>query len=102
MSVYHNNSMFNNHTYHVADLDKSAPNRLWSARDDNNNGDHNMTRKSTGHNNVVPVYSNEVLVNPALKHIPRFADDRHRVLENRRQAQFHRTNGGLITERPLN
>ena len=50
MSVYHNNSMFNNHTYHVADLDKSAPNRLWSARDDNNNGDHNMTRKTTGHN----------------------------------------------------
>mgnify|MGYP003678693660 FL=1 len=96
-STYFNNGKLFSKTYHIADLDKASMNRFQRARDDNNDGSHNMTGKSTGHNNVVPIYSNDAVVNPELAKIPRFADDRHRVLEDRRQKQFHRSHSELIT-----
>ena len=89
-STYFNNGKLFSKTYHIADLDKASMNRFQRARDDNNDGNHNMTGKSTGHNNVVPVYSNQLTKNP------RFSDTRHRVLENRRQEQFHRSHSSVV------
>ena len=95
-STYFNTGKIFRETYHVADLDKSSLNRFQRMRDDNNNYNHSMSRKG-GFHTPVPVYSNDAVVNPELANVPRFADNRHRVLENRRQKQFHRSHSELIS-----
>ena len=98
-STYFNTGKINPaRVYHIADLDKASLNRFQRMRDDNNNYNHSMSRKG-GFHTPVPVYSNEAQTNPEIMNIPRFADNRHRVMENRRQKQFHNSHGEL-TSRP--
>ena len=91
---FHSTSPYHRQVYHVADLDKLAPNRFQAQRDNNNSYDHNITRKG-GFAVPVPIYKKESIRNPALQSIPRFADERHRVAENRNQKRFIRSHSAL-------
>ena len=94
-STYFNTGkLFSPEPFHIADLDKASLNKFQRARDDNNNFDHSMSRKG-GFHTPVPVYSNLASTNPEIANIPRFADNRSRVAENRRQKQFHNAHGEL-------
>lgn len=96
-STYFNTGKMNPaEPYHIADLDKASLNKFQRMRDDNNNYNHSMSRKGGGAV-PVPVYSNDAVINPELANVPRFADARHRVKENRRQNQFHRSHSELIS-----
>lgn len=92
--TFHTTSPFHREIYHQANLDKAAPNILQAIRDNNNTYDHNITRKG-GFKTPVPLYKFDSIHNSALKKIKRFADERHRVRENRNQATFNRTHHRL-------
>ena len=92
--MFHTSNPYTREVYHVADMDKVAPNKLFATRDNNYTYDHSITRKGGG-STPVPVYKKESIRNPALQSIPRFADERHRVAENRNQQRFIRSHGAL-------
>tara|TARA_R100000231_G_scaffold137933_1_gene115205 strand:+ start:527 stop:823 length:297 start_codon:yes stop_codon:yes gene_type:complete len=94
--MFHNTSPYHRQVYHITDMDKVAPNRLQANRDNNNNYDHSITRKGGG-SVPVPIYKKESITNPKLAKVKRFADERHRVAENRNQVRFHRTHSKLIS-----
>lgn len=92
--MFHTSNPYTREVYHVADMDKVAPNRFHAQRDNNNTYDHSITRKGGG-STPVPIYKKESIRNPALQSIPRFADERDRVAVDRDQKRFIRSHGAL-------
>ncbi len=96
---FHSTNALFRQVYHQADLDKAAPNVLQGIRDNNNNYNHNITRKG-GFKTPVPIYKFDSVHNSGLQNVKRFADERHRVKENRNQSTFNRTHH-VLQNRPF-
>ena len=94
--TYFSKSPFFRQVYHVADMDKVAPHSGFKDRDA-----REEMRKGGGDRAVVPVYKYETSAFPELGLIPRKADARHQVLEDRRQKTFNKSHSNLFMERPL-
>ena len=94
--TYFSTSPYHRETYHITDMDKVAPHNFFIERDA-----REEMRKGGGDRAIVPVYKYETSAFPELSLIPRGADDRNRVLENRRQNGFRKSHSNLIMERPF-
>lgn len=94
-STFFSTSPFFTQTYHATDLDQPAPNWAHQARD--------KPSLYSGKGGEFPVspYTYESVAFPQLQVVPRGADARHRVMEDRRHAQFNRTHSDLHLDRPL-
>ena len=95
-STFFSTNPYHRETYHVADLDRQSPHRGFTERDN-----REEMRKGHGDRAVVPVYKYETHAIPELRNIPRGADERHRVLEDRRQSTFNKSASEVIMGRPL-
>ena len=95
-STFFSVSPYYRETYHVADLDKASPNRLFKERDN-----REEMRKGHGDRAVVPVYKYETHAIPELQNVPRGADNKNRVLEDRRQSTFNKSASEIFMARPL-
>lgn len=94
--TYHSNSRYFSNVYHVTDMDKVAPHRGFIERDS-----REEMGKGGGDRAVVPVYKYETHAFPELGLLPRGSDQRHQVLEKRRQDTFNKSHSNLIMDRPL-
>tara|TARA_R110000824_G_scaffold24870_2_gene87089 strand:- start:1020 stop:1274 length:255 start_codon:yes stop_codon:yes gene_type:complete len=81
--------------FHESDLDRSS--QLNKVHSERYGGDaNNVSKKFGSHSPVIPVYTND------LSNVRRASDSRHRVLEDRRQAQFNNQFSDFKLGRPLN